>query len=228
MSEAAFIVSDLHLGNGYFFRESFLSWLDQLPAGAQLILNGDIIDDPDKPMEADHQAVLDRLVEESRRRSVIWVHGNHDEGLVLEDAGEIKFVRQWEVEKRLLVVHGDELDSVMPRHGVFKALFRAMHKALIRLGFPDVHVARFAKKWGFLYRVLNNHVASQAINTARSRGYEAVACGHTHAAMDLHRDGRRYLNSGAWTEEPHHYVCVEGDQIDLRVFRNGSIPGAST
>jgi len=223
MSELAFIVSDLHLGNSYFHKDNFLSWLDRLPAGAQLILNGDIIDDPDDPMPAAHQAVLDRLVEESRRRSVIWVHGNHDEDLVLEDPGEIQFVRHWEVGKRLLVVHGDELDSIMPRHGVFKAVFRAMHKALIRLGFPDVHVARFAKKWGLLYRVLNNHVASQAINTAQSRGYEVVACGHTHAPMDLQRNGHRYLNTGAWTEEPHHYVCVEEDQIDLRVFRDGSL-----
>ena len=59
MSELAFIVSDLHLGNSYFHKDNFLSWLDRLPAGAQLILNGDIIDDPDDPMPAAHQAVLD-------------------------------------------------------------------------------------------------------------------------------------------------------------------------
>lgn len=223
MSQSAFIVSDLHLGNGYFFQEPFLSWLDQLPPDAQLILNGDIIDNPRKPMREDHRVVLDRLVEESRRRTVIWVYGNHDEDLALEDPGEIQFVESWEVGKRLLVVHGDELDTVMPRHGVFKVVFRFMHKALIALGFPDVHVARYAKKWSFLYRVLNDHVATKAIRTAKARGYDAVVCGHTHAAMDLERDGHRYLNTGAWTEEPHHYLSVDEDSIDLHVFRNGSV-----
>ena len=76
--ERSFIVSDLHLGSVYFHHEAFISWLDALPRGVQLVLNGDIIDDPRSPLPEEHRAVLDRLVGESQIRPVIWVSGNHD------------------------------------------------------------------------------------------------------------------------------------------------------
>jgi hypothetical protein len=42
--------------------------------------------------------------------------------------------------------------------------------------------------------------------------------------MELDREGHRYLNTGAWTEEPNHYVSVtEGGQIKLQVFPNGKV-----
>ena len=85
-----------------------------------------------------------------------------------------------------------------------------------------MHVAQYAKKWGALYRVLNDHVAGKAIRLAETHGFAAITCGHTHSAMDLERDGRRYFNTGAWTEEPHYYLRVErmhpeGERVDLCV-----------
>lgn len=216
MSEtASYIVSDLHLGNAYFDRQAFLSWLDSLPRGARLVLNGDTIDDPRDPLPEAHRKVLERLVTESAQRPVVWVYGNHDEDLSLDDTGQIEFVDRWSLDQRLLALHGDELDSVMPKHGLFKATFKFFHKIRIALGFPDVHVAHYAKKWGYLYRVLNEHVARRAVRAAGELGFEAVVCGHTHAAMDIEVDGRRYLNTGAWTEKPHCYVRADGEGIVL-------------
>ena len=216
MSEpASYIVSDLHLGNAYFHRDAFLAWLDALPPGARLVLNGDTLDNPDKPLPDDHARVLERLVAESARRPVVWVYGNHDEGLDLRETGRIEFVERWELGRRLLALHGDELDAVMPRHGLFKAAFKLFHKVRIGLGFPDVHVANYAKKWALLYRVLNQHVARKAVRAARALGFEAVACGHTHAAMDAEVEGTRYLNTGAWTESPQHFVRADADGIEL-------------
>jgi hypothetical protein len=106
----------------------------------------------------------------------------------------------------------------MPRHGLFRAVFKILHRCLILAGFPNVHVALYAKKWGFLYRVLNDHVAGKAIREAEARGFAAITCGHTHAAMELKRAGRRYLNTGCWTEEPHYYLRVQGERVDLCVF----------
>ena len=222
MDASHYIISDLHLGNEYCFHANFLSWLDTLPADAALILNGDIVDDPDEQLSTEHRQVVERLVAESRKRTVVWVRGNHDRHFELADAGQIQFEKQWEVGRQLLVVHGDHLDDLMPRHNLFRALFKVIHRCLIVAGFPDVHVARYAKKWGFLYRVLNDHVAHKALLAAERLGFETVTCGHTHAAMELHRNGRRYLNTGAWTEEPHHYLSVAGNQIELNLFRNGT------
>ena len=36
--------------------------------------------------------------------------------------------------------------------------------------------------------------------------YDVYVCGHTHAAMDLERQGYRYFNTGSWTEKPLHFL----------------------
>ncbi len=216
----SFIVSDLHLGSEHFHHQNFLSWLDGLPRDARLILNGDTIDDTRQPLCPEHQAVLVRLVRESYQRPLIWVYGNHDAGLILEDPGQIRFVQHWEIGRRLLVVHGDSFDQLMPRHGLFRTLFKLFHRLRIALGFRNVHVAQYAKKWDFLYRVLNRHVAHNALGTAGGRGFQAVTCGHTHAVMALEQDGVRYLNTGAWTEEPLCYIVVNPATIDLRQYQD--------
>ena len=220
--EHSFVVSDLHVGSDFFHKTEFLAWLDQLPEGARLILTGDIIDEPGDPLPEAHVAVVDRLVEESRRRPLVWVRGNHDAKLDLEDSGETEFADKWEIGKRLLLVHGDDLDDVMPRHGLFKWVFKRFYRLLVKMGAPRVHVAEYAKKWGFLYRVLNDHVARNALRVARTLGFEGIACGHTHAPMDVERDGYRYLNTGAWTEKPLHYLEIDETTIQLKIFEKGN------
>jgi UDP-2,3-diacylglucosamine pyrophosphatase LpxH len=217
-----FVVSDLHLGNRYCRQGAFLSWLDSLPVAADLILNGDTIDNPREPLPPQDQAVLDRLVAESHLRRVVWLPGNHDRRMSLDNLGEIRFEKQWEIDRELLITHGDELDDVMPRHGLFRVLFKVLHRCLIFAGFPNVHVAQYAKKWRALYRVLNDHVAGKAIRRAETLGFAVITCGHTHSAMELERDGRRYLNTGCWTEEPNYYLRVDstrsaGERVSLCV-----------
>ena len=214
------IVSDLHLGSVYFQDRAFLAWLDALPEGAQLVLNGDVVDKLDRPLPAAHQVVLDRLVCESQSRSVVWVYGNHDAEFILEEPGAIQFVERWALGRRLLVIHGDRLDQLMPRHGVFKWVFRRFHRLLIRLGFRNVHVAEYAKQWKLFYRVLNKHVARNALRAARQEGFAVVVCGHTHAAMDLECQGQRYFNTGSWTEKPLHFLEVTPECIVLRVYED--------
>lgn len=221
--EPFFIVSDLHLGNSYFHQSNFLAWLEQLPVRAALILNGDVIDEPKRVLPPEHMQVLERLVEESKRRLVVWVYGNHDADFHLENSGNIQFADRWEIDKRLLIVHGNDLDDIMPNHGLFKWLFRRLHRLCVRLGFGDVHVAEYAKKWSLLYRVLNERVAENALRTAEELGFAAITCGHTHAAMDIQRGERRYLNTGAWTERPLHYVWVGEHEIELRVYEERGV-----
>ena len=221
--ESFFILSDLHLGNSYFHHNEFIAWLDHLPERAALILNGDVIDEPKRVLPPEHQAVLGRLVDESKRRLVVWVYGNHDADFHIEDAGQIQFADSWEIEKRLLIVHGNDLDDIMPNHGLFKWLFRRFHRFCVKLGFGDVHVAEYAKKWSLLYRVLNERVANNALRTAEQFGFAAITCGHTHGAMDIQRGQQRYLNTGAWTERPLHYVWVGTSAIELRVYEGQNI-----
>ncbi len=216
----AYIVSDLHLGSEFFRSQAFTAWLRQLPAGAQVVLNGDVIDAPEhvERLPYAHRQVLDLLAEQSHQRPVYWVYGNHDEGLHLNGAGAIRFVDRWSMDKRLLAVHGHDLDTVMPRHSAFKWVFRRLHRLLIFLGASRVHVAQYAKKWRLLYDVLNRHVAHNAARAAHELGFEAIVCGHTHAAMDTMVHGIRYLNTGAWTEPPLCYVVADAHSIRLEVY----------
>jgi len=163
-----------------------------------------------------HQAALDRLRAESQRRRIVWVRGNHDERYVLPDPGRIEFVPFFEIGRRLFVSHGYDFDNIMPYHRLFINLFRFLHRVRVRLGAPAVHVAHYAKKFKLLYRVLQNHVAMNAVQHARERGFAAATCGHTHSIEDRTVQGIRYLNTGAWTEPPLVYLAVMDEGMELR------------
>ena len=222
----AIIVSDLHMGSRYFQSEAFGGFLDNLPDIDELILNGDVLDRPQAKLAAAHQQNLDRIEHLSKKLKVVWVRGNHDNGYVPAKLGKIAFCRQYAFDHRILVTHGDVFDNIMPRSRAFMEAFRLMHDLRVRLGARPVHVAEYAKKWKAFYRVLRNNVMRNAVNFAVKNGYKAVTCGHTHFAEDTVVNGVRYINTGAWTEYPAHYLYVKSDSMALcRVDQSFLNPG---
>lgn len=213
------IVSDVHLGSRHCLIEEFLRFLAELPDNVTLVLNGDTADfHTAGNMPPRHLVALQRLREESLRRRVVWVRGNHDVRYVLPDPRRIEFVPDFAVGKRLYVSHGYDFDNIMPYHRAFIILFRIFHHVRVRLGAPSVHVAYYAKKFRFLYRILQNHVAMNAVEHAKENGFEAATCGHTHTVEDRIVNGIRYLNTGAWTERPLVYLSVTDDRIAIITF----------
>jgi hypothetical protein len=103
----------------------------------------------------------------------------------------------------------------MPRNRAFIKAFKLMHNLRVKLGAKPVHVAEYAKKWKSFYRVLRKNVALNAVRCAAENGFEAVTCGHTHYPEDMVVDGIRYVNTGAWTELPAHYIYITADDIVL-------------
>ena len=73
----------------------------------------------------------------------------------------------------------------------------------------------------FCNRMLSEHVANNALSSAREQGFGAVVCGHTHAPMDIERQGLRYFNTGSWTESPLHFLEVAPDNIILQTHEDG-------
>ena len=211
----AIIVSDLHIGSGYFKSGPFERFLKELPAGHELILNGDIIDSPYVKMELSEQRILDLIKDISYRRKVVWIRGNHDNGYVPQSFGNTIFKSSYSIDRRLLITHGDDFDDIMPRSRLFMRAFKLMHDLRVKLGAKPVHVAEYAKKWKFFYRVLRNNVALNAIKCAAEKGFEAVTCGHTHFPEDFVLNGIRYINTGAWTEFPAYYIHVTADGMIL-------------
>ena len=194
----------------------FDNFLQNLPGDCELILNGDVIDNVYTKLAPFHQQVLNRIKRISIQQNVIWVRGNHDNGYVPKDFGNVRFKKDYSIKQQLFIAHGDYFDEVMPRSQMFMKAFRLMHGLRVRLGARPVHVAEYAKNWQFLYRYLRRNVMLNAVNYARQHGYRAVTCGHTHYAEDETEGGIRYINTGAWTEMPAHFLEVNGPEMKLK------------
>lgn len=199
--------------------ERFKRFIRELPTDAELVLNGDTIHVNDtRGYPPDHLAALDFLREESLRRKIVWIRGNHDDRYQMPNPRNILFVPYYNIGKRLFISHGYEFDSVMPRNRFFLLLFRAFHHVRIFLGAESIHVALYAKRFPFLYNILLRYVSSNALAYAKEAGYPAVVCGHTHFIQDFIRDGIRYMNTGAWTDNKVGCLIVTDDSMELQTL----------
>ncbi|MEJ2727240.1 MAG: metallophosphoesterase [Deltaproteobacteria bacterium] len=212
----AIVVSDLHIGSRYFLRQNFEQFLNNIPEGVDFILNGDIINNPYGKLDSADRQILERLGNMSLRQNVVWVKGNHDNGYVPDNLGNIQIKKHHKLHKRLFITHGDFFDEVMPRSRMFIKVFKMMHDLRVKLGARPVHVAQYAKRWKKFYAYLRKNVMLNAVNYAAKNGFQAVTCGHTHFAEEHFINGIKYLNTGAWTEQPTHYVHVTENEITLK------------
>jgi len=229
----AIIVSDLHIGSRYFLYDDFERFLGNVSEDYELILNGDIIDNPYENLKPPHQRILDLIEQRSYRQKVVWVRGNHDNGYVPKGFKKVNFTRLYNLGHKLLITHGDDFDEIMPKNHGFMQAFKLMHDLRVKLGARPVHVAQYAKKWELFYKFLRKNVMINAVNCAMENGYKAVTCGHTHYPEDIVFNGIRYINTGAWTESPVCYLQVTDDELYLRridessckyAFQSPSIP----
>ena len=212
----AIVVSDLHIGSRYFLHENFMQFLENIPQDNEIILNGDIINNPYGKMKPADQQILDWFGEISLQQRVVWVRGNHDNGYIPDNLGKIQIKQHHALGKRLFITHGDFFDEVMPRSRMFIKAFKMMHDLRVKLGARPIHVAQYAKRWKSFYGYLRKNVMLNAVNYAAANGFEAVTCGHTHFAEEYFVNGIKYLNTGAWTEQPTYYVRLTDNEITLK------------
>ncbi len=218
----AVIVSDLHIGSHHFLYEDFECFLGNISEDYELILNGDIIDNPYENLKPPHQRILDLIGQASYRRKVVWVRGNHDNGYEPKGFEKVHFKGVYNLGNRLLIAHGHDFDEIMPRNQAFIHAFKLMHDLRVKLGARPVHVAEYAKKWELFYRFLCKNVMINAANCAMRNGYQAVTCGHTHYPEDRIFNGIRYINTGAWTELPAFYLQVTENEMTLKTIEESS------
>jgi UDP-2,3-diacylglucosamine pyrophosphatase LpxH len=218
LSGPVVIISDVHLGSRHCLYAEFSAFLDRLPEDTALVLNGDIDCYRFRgsgDLQAQREAALARLREESRRRRIVWVRGNHDWLRPDDDLPGILFVPDLAIDGMLFVAHGHVFDRLKPHSLPLIWLFRTLHRVHVLLGAESMHVARYAKRYPRLYGILRRHVAHRAVAFARRNGYAAVACGHTHFAEDILSGDVRYLNTGSWTETPVFQLRVDSGSLEL-------------
>ena len=219
-------ISDVHLGTKGCNAQLLIDFLDHTDSETMYLV-GDIIDGWRLKKKfywpPEHNDIVWRILKRARRGTrIVYIPGNHDE-MIRPFSGmnfggvEIRRAAFHDTAdgRTLMVLHGDEFDTIMLAHRwlafVGDAAYHAMMKlngwvasARKLLGLPYWSISKAAK-----HKVKNavefiskyEEVVSRA---AGERGVDGVVCGHIHTAeiRDFVHDGRtvEYYNDGDWVE----------------------------
>jgi UDP-2,3-diacylglucosamine pyrophosphatase LpxH len=232
-------ISDLHLGTRGC-RSDFLADFLRRTASEKLYLVGDIIDGwrlrKSWYWDATHDEVLKLILRKARNGTeVTYIPGNHDEmfrtwlPVGLEVCGirlRREAVHETADRRKLLVMHGDEFDSVV-RYARFLALLGdgAYTAALVvnrwfnavrrRLGYPYWSLSAWLKRQvKGAVKAIDRYEHALA-GEARRRGMDGVVCGHIHHAEMRMVGGVLYLNDGDWVESCTALVEHHDGRLEL-------------
>ena len=165
-----------------------------------------------------HNDVIQKLLRKSRKGTrLVYIPGNHDE-FVAEFPGEFgnveivpQAVHTTADGRRILVMHGHELDTVVQNMGWLAHVGDIGYQLLLQLNRP-VHWVR--NRLGLAPWSLSAYVKSRVKNAvnfigdfeeaigryAQDHGAQAVLCGHIHTPAIRQIGEISYYNSGDWVE----------------------------
>ncbi len=229
-------ISDVHLGTKGCNAEALLDFLRDHEFETLYIV-GDLIDVwalrrgifwPQA-----HNDVIQKILRAGRKGTrVIYIPGNHDEFVsgFLGSYGSVELceraIHTTADGRRLLVIHGHELDTVVQNHRWLALAGDLGYKFLLWLNGP-VNFAR--RKLGLGYwslsaavkRNVKNAVAfvgefeKGVVRYSESDRVEGVLCGHIHTPAIREIEGVAYYNSGDWVESCTALVEDEAGHISL-------------
>lgn len=219
---AAF-VSDVHLGSKHCHADELAAFLATLDVD-RLYLVGDIVDlwwmsakraawghGQNHVIEALHRL-------RAAGTEIIYVPGNHDRpirrfcGLLLPRMSVRRRVIHTTGDgRRLLVVHGDDYDSITQFGGFQEGLGDWLYERILtgnrlanalrrRFGLRYWSLADFLKRQsGAAERYIARFIDA-GLDDVRRRGLDGIVCGHIHRPALIERDGLIYANDGDWVE----------------------------
>jgi UDP-2,3-diacylglucosamine pyrophosphatase LpxH len=215
-------VSDIHLGTRGCNAHMLIDFLDSVDSEIMYLV-GDIIDGWRLRKRwywpALHNDIVWRVMKRAKRGTrVIYIPGNHDE-MFRQFAGltfggiEIRrnAIHSTADGRRLLVLHGDEFDTVVLAHRWLAFLGDAAYELLMNL---NTAINAVRRRFNLPYWSLSKHAKHKVKNAvefisryeevvaheARARGVDGVVCGHIHTAEEREFDGVTYYNDGDWVE----------------------------
>lgn len=219
---AAFL-SDVHLGSAHCHAEELAAFLDRLSV-ARLYLVGDIVDLWWMSAKRACWGQAENRVVEALHRlrtagtELIYVPGNHDRavrrfcGLVLPRMSvRRRLIHTTADGRRLLVVHGDDYDSITQFGGFQEQLGDWLYERILtgnrlanglrrRLGLRYWSLADFLKRQsGAAERYIQRFIEA-GLADVRCRGLDGIVCGHIHRPALVEREGLVYANDGDWVE----------------------------
>jgi UDP-2,3-diacylglucosamine pyrophosphatase LpxH len=214
-------ISDLHLGTRGCNAEAVLHFL-RCHEFETLYIVGDLIDiwslRRSRYWPQSHNDVVQKILRKGRKGTrIIYIPGNHDE-LLREHTGGYgsltiarRALHQTADGRRLLIIHGDELDTVV-QNAKWLAYFGDVgYQFLLGLNRPINFLRR---RFGLGYwslsayakREVKNAVAfigafeDAVVRYAKQHQVDGVLCGHIHWAAQREINGISYYNCGDFVE----------------------------
>ena len=215
-------ISDIHLGSKACQAELLLDFLKHNDS-EKLYLVGDIVDGWRLKRKwywpQSHNDVVQKILRKARKNTeIIYVPGNHDEGLrryIGTHFGGIE-VRPTDIYEavngdKYLVLHGDSFDNVMLYARWLASIGDHAYDLVLRLNtvFNGLRRLMGLRYWSLSsYLKIKVKNAVQFIsefervlaNEAQKAGVQGVICGHIHHAEMKQYGDIIYMNDGDWVE----------------------------
>lgn len=232
-------VSDVHLGTRSSNAGAFLEFLRDHEFETLYIV-GDLIDMWQMrrgiywPQQ--HNDVIQKLLRKARKGTrIIYIPGNHDEfvgsfcGYYGHIAIEKHALHMTAAGRRILVIHGHELDTVV-QHARWLAFAGDVgYQFLLSLN-PLINFVR--RRFGLGYWSLSAYAKKRVkdavnfigefekavVRYAERYGVDAVLCGHIHSAGIRRIGAVDYYNCGDWVETCSALVETLDGEIELLNF----------
>jgi UDP-2,3-diacylglucosamine pyrophosphatase LpxH len=229
-------ISDLHLGTKTSNAEAVLQFLRDYDC-EKLYVVGDLIDiwqlRRSRYWPQTHNDVIQKILRKARKgTSVIYIPGNHDE-FVSTFAGSYgnisiqeRAIHLTADDRKLLIIHGHELDTVVQNVKWLACLGDAGYQFLLSLN-PAINFVR--RRFGLGYWSLSAYAKKRVkdavsfigefekaiVRYAAKFRVDAVLCGHIHSAA-AHQLGRvTYYNCGDWVESCTALIEQQDGTIEL-------------
>jgi UDP-2,3-diacylglucosamine pyrophosphatase LpxH len=232
-------ISDVHLGTRGSQTGALLGFLRTIECDTLYIV-GDLIDiwamKRGVFWTQEHSDVIQKILRKGRKGSkIIYIPGNHDERIA-DFSGDYANVhiqpRAIHITgdgRRLLVVHGHELDAVVQNIGWLAHVGDVGYRILLRLNGP-VNLCR--RLLGFGHWSLSAYVKGKVKNVvnfiggfeesmvrfAADEGAEGIICGHIHTAAIRKIKNLDYYNTGDWVESRTALVEEMNGHLKLLQF----------
>ena len=232
-------VSDLHLGTRASNAAAFLDFLRRHDIGTLYVV-GDLIDVWQLrrgiywPQE--HNDVIQKILRAARKGTeVIYIPGNHDE-FVQRFCGQYGHIaiQQHAIHttadgRRILVIHGHELDAVVQNVRWLAFAGDVGYQFLLSLN-PAINFVR--RRFGRSYWSLSAYAKKRVkdavsfigafekavVHYAEQYQVDAVLCGHIHSAAVRQFGDVTYYNCGDWVETCSAIVENYDGTIELLGF----------
>jgi len=232
-------ISDVHLGTRTSNAEALLQFLRDYDC-EKLYVVGDLIDiwqlRRGRYWPQTHNDVIQKILRKARKGvPVIYIPGNHDE-FVSTFAGSYGNISIQERAihvtangRRVLIIHGHELDTVVQNAKWLAYLGDAGYQFLLSLN-PAINFVR--RRFGLGYWSLSAYAKKRVkdavnfigefekaiVRYAEKFRVDAVLCGHIHNAAIHQLTGVTYYNCGDWVESCTAMVERMDGDIELVTY----------